>query len=234
MILEPEMGRSIQPTLDENLVPGANNHRLFRQDLEEGVVEAESEIVAHNAVMVKGEDPVEVVAFEHRPVSVRGIGRGDGAAAVMIGNISVPEEPIGLFDGGDAAQPKLFDQAVLMGSESPLDTTFRLRAVGLDDFDIELRHGPAELSERILPVELLIYAHRPVDDIHRVFVDVEGTRPATPLDIGAGSGHEVQRVFNRDKLAMKNAAGGVVDVDDQDAARAATFEPVVIGAVELY
>ena len=40
-------------------------------------------------------------------------------------------------------------------------------------------------------------------------------------------------IFNGDELAIEDATGGIVDVDDQHAARASTFKPIVIGAIKL-
>ena len=69
-----------------------------------------------------------------------------------------------------------------------------------------------------------------VDPKDTVLVAVERYRFATRLEILAGRLEVVEGRFRLDELQMHQAAGGVVDINEQ----AAVLEPPVLGTVDLY
>ena len=73
-----------------------------------------------------------------------------------------------------------------------------------------------------------------VDPKDAVLVAVERYRFAMRLEILAGRLKVVEGRFRLDELQMHQAAGGVVDIDEQRALRTAALEPPMLGAVELY
>ena len=81
-----------------------------------------------------------------------------------------------------------------------------------------------------------------IDPKDAVLVAVERDRFAMRLEILAGLLEVVEEPapglnrgrFRLDELQMHQAAGGVVDIDEQRALRTAALEPPMLGAVELY
>jgi hypothetical protein len=72
-----------------------------------------------------------------------------------------------------------------------------------------------------------------VDPEDAMLVAVERDRFAMRLEILAGRLEIVEGRFRLDELQMHQAAGGVVDIDQQGGLRAAVFEPPVLGGVIL-
>src|ERR1700716_4265626 len=83
--------------------------------------------------------------------------------------------------------------------------------------------GHAVTADRILPVD-------PKDT---VLVGIERHRLAVTLQIGSGRRKIVEGALALDKLQMHQAAGGVVNVDEQGALRPASLEPPVLRSVDL-
>jgi hypothetical protein len=87
------------------------------------------------------------------PPGLRGIGDegravlrgGLGEAGVVLGQIDRGQPAVGGLDAGDAGQPELLRQPVLQRPEDPLGAAARLRRVGGDVLDAELRKRPADL-----------------------------------------------------------------------------------------
>jgi hypothetical protein len=73
-----------------------------------------------------------------------------------------------------------------------------------------------------------------VDPKDAVLVAVERYRFAMRLEIRAGRLEVVEGRFCLDELQMHQAAGGVVDIDEQRALRTAVLEPPMLGAVDLH
>src|SRR6267378_15629 len=88
--------------------------------------------------------------------------------------------------------------------------------------------SPAELGHAVAADRIL-----PVDPKDPVLVGIERHRLAVTLRIGSGRRKIVEGALALDKLQMHQPAGGVVDVDEQGAARPATLEPPVLRPVDL-
>jgi hypothetical protein len=73
-----------------------------------------------------------------------------------------------------------------------------------------------------------------VDPKDAVLVAVERYRFAMRLEILAGRLEVVEGRFRLDELQMHQAAGGVVDIDEQRALRTAILEPPMPGTVDLH
>ena len=56
---------------------------------------------------------------------------------------------------------------------------------------------------------------------------------AVALEIGPRRAHQIRSVLDGHELAVEDAAGRIVDVDEQDAAGTSSLEPVVVRTVEL-
>src|SRR5215475_14868508 len=66
------------------------------------------------------------------------------------------QEVVGSGDTVDSRQAHFFHQAVLQGSEQPLDAPFRLWTVGRNPFDPQFTQGASELRERFFSAQLLL------------------------------------------------------------------------------
>jgi hypothetical protein len=73
-----------------------------------------------------------------------------------------------------------------------------------------------------------------IDPKDAVLVAVERNRFAMRLEILAGRLEVVEGRFRLDELQMHQAAGGVVDIDQQRALRTAALEPPMFGTVDLH
>src|SRR5437667_12768422 len=64
-------------------------------------------------------------------------------------------------------------------------------------------------------------------------IAVEGHRLSVALEIPPGGAEVVERGLDLGEGELHEPAGGVVDVDEQGAHRAAVLEPRMLGAVDL-
>src|SRR5712672_1375492 len=88
--------------------------------------------------------------------------------------------------------------------------------------------SPAELGHSVTADRILF-----VDPENPVLVGIERHRLAVTLQIGAGRRKIVEGALALDKLQMHQPAGGIVNVDEQGAARPATLEPPMLRPVDL-
>lgn len=227
------MERSIEADFDEDVVSGPYADGLFLGKLKEAVFEAEREVVGDDTRGPEGENLVEVLGFQEGFVGVCGVSWFDGATVVMVRDVDVAKEDVGLFHGGDSGQTELFDQTVLVGTEVSFHATLGLRGVGADDLDVEVVHGACELCDGGIVPELLFDGGLAIDLVDGVFVDVEGDGSSPAAEVIVGSGHEVESVFNRDKATEEDFACSVVDKDQEGAAWSASLEPIVIRTIQL-
>ena len=227
------MRRAIQANFNENLVFGPHTDRLIRQDLKEAVLESDGKVVEYGPFRAQGEDFFQPMRWKKRPMSIGAVGWINGAAGIVVRDIDFPEEFVGCFHGGNAGQAQFLDQAILMGSEAALHAALGLRAVGGDDFDVELFHGAGKLSDGIEIPQFLFDGRLEIDLVDRIFINVEGDGAAMAQQIGLRRAQQGQSILDMNELAVEDAAGGVVDVDDQDAAWSSSLKPIMIGAIEL-
>src|SRR6267143_1765583 len=87
--------------------------------------------------------------------------------------------------------------------------------------------SPAELGHSVTADRILF-----VDPENPVLVGIERHRLAVTLQIGAGRRKIVEGALALDKLQMHQPAGGIVNVDEQGAARPATLEPPMLRRVD--
>ncbi len=114
------------------------------------------------------------------------------------------------MDALTLAQKRL-DQANLASQEAVKgDAALSLRRVGAQDVDVERVQRPSELGH---PVAL--DCSGAIDPKDAVLVAVERERLTVCLEILAGCLEVVEGRFRLDELQMHQAAGGVVDIDEQ-------------------
>src|ERR1700730_7825997 len=134
--------------------------------------------------------------------------------------------------GGDRTDPlkaQFLDQAILQGLVGALDAALGLWRVGAQNVDVERVQRAPELGHAVA-----LDGPGAVDPKDAVLVAVERYRFAMRLEILAGRLEVVEGRFRLDELQMHQAAGGVVDIDEQGGLRAAVLKPPVLGAVDLH
>src|SRR5438128_7615098 len=154
--------------------------------------------------------------------------RRRGEAAIVVRHED-REEGLGGGRGGETPQAQLLDEAILERAVGALDPALRLRAVGAETVDVEGAKGAAELRER--GAALGAIAGLDVKDAEPVAVERHGL--AVTLEVAPGRVEVIERGLGVREAELHEAAGGVVDVDQQRAARATILEPGVLAAIEL-
>src|SRR5580693_4407956 len=137
-----------------------------------------------------------------------------------------------LIAGGDRADPlktQFLDQAILQGLVGALDAALRLRCVGAKNVDVEGVQRAPKLGHAVA-----LDGPGAVDPKDAVLVAVERDRFAMRLEILAGPLEVVEGRFRLDELQMHQAAGGIVDIDEQCALRTSVLEPPMLGTVDLH
>src|SRR5947199_6553912 len=152
--------------------------------------------------------------------------RGEGGSVV---GHEDREEGLGGGRGGETPQAQLLDEAILERPVGALDPALRLRAVGAETVDVEGAEGAAELRES--GATLGAIAGLDMKDAEPVAVERHGL--AVTLEVAPGREEVIERGLGVREAELHEAAGGVVDVDQQRAARAAILEPGVLAAIEL-
>jgi hypothetical protein len=98
----------------------------------------------------------------------------------------------------------------LQGLVGSLDAALGLARIGTDDVDVERMQRPAELGHTVA-----LDRARAIDPEDAVLVAVERDRLAMRLEIFSRRLKVVEGRFRLDELQVHQAAGGVVDIDEQ-------------------
>lgn len=212
---------------------GADPDGLIWKDLKEPVFISQGEVVGDDPLPTDGKDFLEPMMAEKRPVDIDGAPGLDGAACVVVGDVDPAEEFIGLGDGRYSGESKLFDQAVLVGQETSLDTSFGLGAQGEDHLDVQLAHGAGELGHGLRVPKVFIDGSLAIDLVDGVPVNVEGGGTTMEVQVGLDGGQEVEGVLHGDEHPEQDAACGVVDEDQEGAPGASALEPIVVAPIQL-
>src|SRR5436189_156799 len=104
-----------------------------------------------------------------------------------------------------------------------------LRAVGAETVDVEVAEDAAELREARATLGAI--AGLDVKDAEPVAVERHGL--AVTLEVAPGGVEVIERGLSVREAGSDGGAGGLVDVDQQRAARATVLEPGVLAAIEL-
>src|SRR5277367_4144381 len=201
---------------------------LVRFEQEQNLVILQGQAVGNRSLLAPGEDVSEVVAGCQGPMEVLGIVRLLTEAGVVIGQETRQQ----LIAGGNRANPlktQFLDQAILQGLVGALDAALCLRCVGAQNVDVEGVQRAPKLGHAVA-----LDGPGVIDPKDAVLVAVERYQFAMRLEILAGRPEVVEGRFRLDELQMHQAAGGVVDIDQQRALRTAALEPPMLGAVDLH
>lgn len=136
---------------------------------------------------------------------------------------------VGGFRRADFAQPQLFDQPILKRQMCTLHATLGRTGVGADARDVELVHRTPELRLAVTANRIFV-----VNAKHAGFVAVECQRFTVLLQIAAGGVKIGERGLRFYEVELHQAAGCVVNINQQRAGGAAILKPAMIAAVNLY
>ena len=162
-----------------------------------------------------------------------GIGRGNGEAAVVPGEVALKNHAR-LLLGRGPGEPELAGQAVLEGAPQAFHPSLGLRGAGSDPARAQLLEEAPDLGRSAAAGELLLQGGGLLDRVEdRVLVAVYGHGDATAahhlpeqLEVALG-------ILLLPEAGPGNQAGGVVDAADQGEVGPSTLQPVVAAAVDL-
>jgi hypothetical protein len=106
----------------------------------------ERQILRELALLLPGEDPLEVLVVAKRTVDVMGAPGLTAEPLVVVGP-ELRQIRVAGLGRRDPVQAKLLYQPILEREMRPLDPALGLRRVGTQDVDVELREGAAELRD---------------------------------------------------------------------------------------
>src|SRR5256885_4745558 len=188
-------------------------------------------VVADHALVNEAADAVEVVRGR-APCSLA-FTRTAGEAAVVVGHKD-SQHGVGGSQIAGLSQAKFTAQTILQYAPEPFDAALGLGTAGGDEGDAELFKSAAELSGLTFSGELffdgpeVVVAHEDA-----AMITVKGERDAVAAQQLAEQREIAGGGFGREELGGKDFTGGIVLQAERGEARAAPFEPVVRGAIEL-
>ena len=236
-MLEPgvavvERDAAVERLMDLNFRSSEAEAARLRVNLQPAAVPLHDVVVADDAFVGEAADAFEIAGG--RAPGLFGLAGSASEAAVVVGD-EAGQDAIGRVDVASSRQTEFAGEAVLEHAPEAFDAAFGLRALGGDEGDAELFKSATELSGVALAGELFV--ERPV-------IVVAGEDAAAIAVEGDGNAEAAQEVleqaeialggFRGEELSGEHFAGGIVLHAQGGEQRAAAFEPVVRGAVELH
>src|SRR5437016_6105195 len=137
---------SVQVLVRSHAATGKTASPRHRLDLQSQVQKADGDIAVDGALELQGEDTLEVtLGARHKGAS--SLRRRHPEAAIELSQVVLPQEAIGLGQGGASGQPQLLRQASLPGSEVALTAAPRLRRIRRDHANPEFAQRPSHLGQ---------------------------------------------------------------------------------------
>src|SRR5271163_2836306 len=191
-------------------------------------VVVQGQVAGDRPLLPPGQDLVQIIGWCQRPMQVLLVRRVPPEAPIVGGN--EPRQPsVRRGHRRYPRQPQLLDHPVLQRAERAFDASFRLRAVGADDVDVQRQQRATELGHAVTAGSLL--AVHPED---AVLVAVESDRFAMLLQIGARRPEVIERRLRSDEPQLHQPARRIIDETEQRARRTAVLEPGMLRAVDLH
>jgi len=203
----------------------------LRMDLQPLAVPLHDVVLADDALVSEAADAFEI--FRSRAPGLLCLARRVGKAAIVVGD-EASQDQVGGSQVTSAGQAKLAGEAILQHAPEALDAAFGLRALCSDEGDAELLQSATELSGLALAGELFVDG--PVLVVARedaAAIAVEGDRDPIAAQQALQQSEIALGSFRGEELGGQDFAGGVVLHTQGGEQWAATFEPVVRGAVQL-
>ena len=168
------------------------------------------------------------------PPSFGGLARGACEATIVVGDELV-QDRVGRVDITGLGQAQFAGEAILQHAPETFDAAFGLGRLRGDEGDAQLSQGAAELgglalaSEFFLDGPVVVVANE-----NAAVIAVEGGGHAEAAKQALEQAKVALGGFRRKELGRQDFAGSVVLHAQGGKARAATFEPIVRGAIELH
>ncbi len=191
------------------------------------VVEPAGPVLRQGAGVVQAPDPGQLgFLVQDRPVDFVGVpGRHRETPVIVLDEGR--QEGVGGVEVTDVPEPEFLDQPILQGLVGSFHPSLRLWAVGVDRLDIQSLQGTGERGQFAL-------ALRVIDPEDAVPVGVQGHRAPMLAQILRQGFHVGAGGLSRNQTQRQQAAGGIVDEDDEGARFSTVLEPGVGGTINLY
>src|SRR5574338_9224 len=180
-------------------------------DLQTQLAEDDGVVVADDALLLMAQDLDQIAACP-RHEGAAGLGRRHREAPVVHRQVDLAEKPVGRLDRRDAGVGKLLHQAILQGPEHPLGAAARLRRIGGNVADAELRQRAADLGEPALVDRLASLGGM---EVMAAAIAVERTEQAMAADHLGKAAEARCRAFLIDEKPRVPLARRIVHRDDQ-------------------
>ena len=171
-------------------------------------------------------------ADRKRAMQVSRLRRLDGKAPVVL-RPPHRQELIRLRQGGDAGQAHLLHQPILQGVKESFDASLCLGRMRGDQLDAQVPERPSKLTRRGDAGSLLFHRRFRGGAIGRMLIRMDGKRNPVLFDVPLETVEGRHRPFILIEPGIHPAAH-IIDVGHQDTARAAAFEPIMMGAIQLH
>lgn len=235
-MLEPRIAIEERDTAIEGLMDlhgsscKAEASRL-RMDLQALTIPLDDVVVADDTLMSEAADAFQIL-WSWAPGLLRNAGSMGEAAIVVVPEL--PQYGVGRVQIAGLGQAEFAGKAVLQHTPETLDAAFGLGTLCGDKGDPELLESAAELSGLLLAGELFVDGPvLVVANEDAAAIAVEGERNAEATQQALQQVKIALGGFRGEKLSGQDFARGIVLHAESGEPRAAAFEPVVRGAIEL-
>ena len=227
-----ERDAAVQSLIDLHFGSGETVAAGLRMDLQALAVPLHDIVVADDALVGEAADAFQIL--RRGAPGFFDLTRRAGEAAIVIGD-EAGQHGVSRIEIASMGQAKFAGKTVLEDAPEALDAAFGLGSLRGDEGDAELSESAAELSG-LAPAGKL-FVDRPVvviagEDAAAITVEGDGNTIATQealekVEIALGG-------FRGEEPSGEDFAGGIILHSQGGEQRAAAFEPVVRGAVELH
>ena len=227
-----ERDTAIESLMDLDFGSGEAEAAGLGMNLQPAAVPLHNVIVADDAFMGEATDAFEIL--RSRAPGLRCVAGSASEAAVVVGD-KTSQDAVGRVQIVGLGQAEFTGEAILKHAPKAFDAAFGLRALRGDEGDAELLERATELRGLALAGELFV--ERPVIVVageDAAAIAVEGDRDAVAAQEALEQAEIALGGFREEELRGENFARSVVLHAQSGELRAAPFQPVVGGAVELH
>ena len=227
-----ERDAPVERLMDVDFGAGKAEALSLLGDLEALALPLHDVVVADHALMNEAADAVEIFGG-WAPCGLHFTGTA-GEAAVVVGDKDA-QDGVGGIEIAGLRQAEFAGEAILKHAPEAFDAAFGLRAVGGDESDAELIEGAAELGGLPLAGEFffdgpeVVVAHEDA-----AVIAIKSERSSVAAQQLAEQAEVAMCSFGRKELSGQDFSGGVVLQAESGEARAAAFEPIMRGAIQLH
>ena len=227
-----ERNASVESLMEMDFGSGKAEALPLLEDLETLALPLHDVVMANHALVDEAADAVQIFG-RGAPCGLQ-IARAAGEAAVVVGHED-SQHGVGGVEIARLSQAEFAAQTILQYAPEAFDAAFGLGTAGGNEGNAELIERATELSGLAFSGEL--FFHRPevvVADEDAAVITIKGERRAVAAQQLAEQGEIAGSGFGGEELGGEDFPGGIVLQTESGEARAAAFEPVMRGAIELH